>query len=118
MTIEQRIVGTVVILDLRGTLGVTMNERLYDKVHSLIFEGHRALVVNMADITHIDSTGLAVLVRAYSAVRHAGGRIVLLNVTGRVSTVLAITKLVTVFDVADSEAEALASVAESAPASA
>lgn len=115
MTIEQRSVGAVIVLDLAGRLVVSEgDERLQDKVRSLVFEGHRHFVFNMARLTYIDSTGLASMIASYHVVDKAGGRLVLVGVTERVSNVLAITKLLTVFDAYDSEVEAV--VAFSGPA--
>jgi anti-sigma B factor antagonist len=107
MTIEQRIVGSVVVLDLSGAFRIGEEDRFRDKVHSLVFEGRRAIVINMANVSYIDSTGLGNLVAAYTTVTKAGGRIALINLTTRVSDVMAITKLLTVFDVFDSEALAI-----------
>jgi len=110
MTIETRTVGAVVILDLAGRLASSEgDQQLRDKVRSLVFEGHRQLVFNMARLSHIDSTGLAAMIASYHVVNKAGGRLVLVGMTDRVSNVLAITKLLTVFDAHDSEVEAIVS---------
>jgi anti-sigma B factor antagonist len=107
MTMDERIVGSVVVLDLGGTLTVNEAVRFRDKIHSLVFDGRRAIVLNMKELSYMDSTGLGALVGAYTTVTKAGGRIGLVNLTSRVSNVMTITKLLTVFDVFDSEALAV-----------
>ena len=110
MMIETRTVGAVVILDLAGRLANGEGDQLLrDKVRSLVFEGHPQLVFNMARLSYIDSTGLAAMIACYHVVTKAGGRLVLVGMTERVSNVLAITKLLTVFDAYDSEVEAAVS---------
>ena len=107
MTIDARIVGPVVVIQLAGTLGVESAEPLRDKIHSFLFDGRKRFVVNMARVSHVDSTGLGTLIAIYSSVRKAGGDIVLVSLTQRVAEVMTITKLLTVFDVEDSEALAI-----------
>jgi len=107
MTIETRVVGTVVVLDLSGSLDITNESRLRDKMHSLVFEGRRAFVINMDRVTHIDSSGLGALIASSGTVAKVAGRIALVNLTRRVSEVMTITKLLTVFDVPDSETMAV-----------
>jgi len=114
MTIEHRMNGPAVILDLHGTLGVGSEDCLYDEVHSLMVDGCREFVLYMADVAHVDSAGLSELVGAYIAVTHAGGRIVLANLSRRVRQVLSVTKLLEMFEVADSETEAVACLSEGA----
>jgi anti-sigma B factor antagonist len=110
MTLEQRAVGSVIILDLSGRLAISEgDERLQDKVRSLVFEGHRQFVFNLHRLSYIDSTGLASMIASYHVVTKAGGKLVLVGLTDRVSNVLAITKLLTVFDVHESEVEAIVS---------
>lgn len=107
MTIETRVVGTVVVLDLSGSLDITNESRLRDKMHSLVFEGRRAFVINMERVSHIDSSGLGALIASSGTVAKVAGRIALVNLTRRVSEVMTITKLLTVFDVPDSETMAV-----------
>lgn len=109
MTIEQHNVGDVVVLDLIGPITGDASRLLHDKVHSLVFEGHHKLVINLAKVTHLDSAGLGALISCHTTLAKAGGRVVLTNIATRVSSVMAITKLLTVFDVADSEAGAVVS---------
>src|SRR5512137_2332038 len=110
MQIHQRSVGDVTIIDLQGkiTLGEG-DELLRDKVHSLIQQGHRKLVLNLAEVPYIDSAGLGEIVRTYTTVSREGGALKLLALTKRIQDLLAITKLLTVFETFDTEAEAVSS---------
>ena len=110
MQIEERAVGDVVILDLKGkiTLGEG-DELLKDKVNSLVNQGHKKIVLNLADVPYIDSAGLGEVVRAYTTVSRQGGALKLLGLTKRITDLLAITKLLTVFETFDSEDEAVRS---------
>jgi anti-sigma B factor antagonist len=117
MTINHRRVGSVVVLELSGTFGAGTAESFSTTVQSMLYEGRRAFVVNLAGVTRMDSTGLGALVAACGSVAAAGGRMVLAQLPRRIQSVLAIAKLVTVFDVFDSEAEALASLMSETPRS-
>jgi anti-sigma B factor antagonist len=110
MQIDQRAVGDVVVLDLKGkiTLGEG-DELLKDKVNSLVNQGHRKIVLNLADVPYIDSAGLGEIVRTYTTVSRQGGSLKLLHLTKRITDLLSITKLLTVFDSYEDEAEALKS---------
>jgi anti-sigma B factor antagonist len=115
MQIEERIVGDVVMLDLKGkiTLGEG-DELLKDKVNSLVNQGHKKIVLNLADVPYIDSAGLGEVVRTYTTVSRQGGSLKLLNLTKRITDLLSITKLLTVFETFDSENEAVRSFSASA----
>ena len=110
MQISERAVGDVMLVDLKGkiTLGEG-DELLKDKVNSLINQGQRKIVLNLAEVPYLDSAGLGEVVRAYTTVSRQGGALKLLNLTKRISDLLAITKLLTVFETFDSEAEAVRS---------
>ena len=110
MKIEERSIGDVVILDLKGkiTLGEG-DELLKDKVNSLVNQGHKKIILNLAGVPYIDSAGLGEVVRTYTTVSRQGGSLKLLNLTKRITDLLSITKLLTVFDTFDSEAEAVKS---------
>ena len=112
MTFKVREVGGVTIVDLSGK--ITMGDgspTLREEVHKLLDEGKKKIVLNLADVNYIDSSGLGELVSAYTAVKNAGGELKLLNLTSKVRDLLVITKLVTVFDVKDDEASAVSSFA-------
>lgn len=110
MQIEQRTVGSVMILDLKGkiTLGEG-DEALKDKINSLILQGHKKMLLNLADVPYIDSAGLGEIVRTYTTVSRQGGQLKLVNLTKRITDLLMITKLLTVFETFDNEPEALKS---------
>ena len=112
MEIEQRNVGEIVVLDLKGkiTLGEG-DELLKDKVNSLVNQGRRKILLNFADVPYVDSAGLGEIVRTYTTVSRQGGSLKLLNLTKRITDLLAITKLLTVFETFDSEADAIKSFA-------
>jgi anti-sigma B factor antagonist len=78
-------------------------------MHTLMDQGHKKILLNLGDVTYIDSAGIGELVSGYTAVANAGGVLKLLNLTKRVKDLLQITKLYTVFDVHDDEAHALRS---------
>ncbi len=115
MQIEERNVGDVKVLDLKGkvTLGEG-DELLKDKVNSLINQGHKKIVLNLAEVPYIDSAGLGEIVRTYTTVSRQGGSLKLLNLTKRITDLLAITKLLTVFETFDSENDAIRSFSASA----
>ena len=111
MTITQRSIHSVQVLDLEGVLGAGNRVTLDDTVRALVAGGCREIVANMAKVSHVDSTGIAMLVGAYAAVNRVGGRLILAALTARVRKVLAVTQLLGVFDTSESEAIALAQLA-------
>ena len=117
MQIEERIVGDVTILDLKGkmTLGEG-DELLKDKINSLIQQEKKKLLLNLEGVPYIDSAGLGEIVRTYTTVSRQGGNLKLVNLTKRITDLLSITKLLTVFETFDSEPEALKSFQAQAPA--
>ncbi len=110
MQIEQRDVGEVTILDLKGklTLG-DGDELLKDKINSLVHQGRKNIILNLEGVPYIDSAGLGEIVRTYTTVSRQGGKLKLINLTKRIEDLLSITKLLTVFEVFDSEQDALRS---------
>jgi anti-sigma B factor antagonist len=110
MEIRQRQIGSVVCLDVAGRLvqGVEDN-RLYDTVDSLLLHGQRQILLNFEEVSQVDTSGLAAITAARAAVVEQGGSIKLLNLPRRVHSMLVITRLITLFDVFESEAEALES---------
>ena len=115
MQIEERAVGEVVVLDLKGrvTLG-DGDELLKDKVNSLVNRGFKKIVLNLAEVPYVDSAGLGEIVRTYTTVSRQGGSLKLLNLTKRISDLLSITKLLTVFETFETENEAIKSFQASA----
>ena len=110
MQITERSVGDVMVLDIKGkiTLGEG-DEQLKDKVNSLVNQGHRKILLNLADVPYVDSAGLGEIVRTYTTVSRQGGSMKLLNLTKRITDLLSITKLLTVFETFDAESEAVRS---------
>ena len=117
MEIQERMIGSVVVLDLSGRIMVGDNDgRLRDKVNSLVFQGNHHILLNLGDVVYIDSNGLGELVSSYSTVAKRGGQIKLVNLTKRVEDLLAICRLLTVFDTYDDESTAIASFPEAVKA--
>lgn len=112
MQIDERVVGGVTILDLSGkmTLGEG-DEMLREKISSLVSQGQKQLLLNLGGVPYIDSAGLGEIVRTYTTVSRQGGKMKLLNLTKRIEDLLSITKLLTVFEVYEDEAEAIQSYA-------
>ncbi len=110
MQITERQVGEIMILDLKGkiTLGEG-DEVLKDKINSLILQNKKRILLNLADVPYIDSAGLGEVVRTYTTVSRQGGQLKLVNLTKRITDLLMITKLLTVFETFDVEQDALES---------
>ena len=115
MQIAERETGSVTVLDLSGkiTLGEGDNQ-LKDKLNSLLHQGKKNVLFNLAEVNYVDSAGLGALVMAYTTVTREGGSLKLLNVTRKLQDLLSITKLLTVFETFDSEDEAVRSFSASA----
>jgi anti-sigma B factor antagonist len=110
MEIAERTVGDVTVLDLKGkmTLGEG-DELLKDKINSLLAASKKKLLLNLEGVPYIDSAGLGEIVRTFTTVSRSGGSLKLLNLTKRIEDLLAITKLLTVFETFDTEADAIKS---------
>jgi len=107
-TIRQ--VNSVTIVDLSGR--ITLGEgctQLRELIRDLLSKGQKNMLLNLADVTYIDSSGIGELVSGFTAVSNQGGSLKLLNLTKKVHDLLQITKLLTVFDVHEDEAKAIAS---------
>src|SRR5579859_5040250 len=105
---SSRQVDGVTVLDMSGR--VTLGEGsvvLRDTIRDVLSKGNKKILLNLGDVTYIDSSGIGELVSAFTAVRKAGGELKLLNLTKKVHDLLQITKLYTVFDVKDDEAVAI-----------
>src|SRR5881398_3970255 len=110
MKTSTRQVNGVTVVDLSGR--ITLGEGsvvLRDTVRDLLAKGDKKMLLNLADVTYIDSSGIGELVSAFTAVSNQGGQLKLLNLTKKVHDLLQITKLLTVFDVHDDEAKAITS---------
>ena len=109
MKSSSRKVDGVTVLDLSGR--ITLGEGsvvLRDLIRDLTASGNKKILLNLGDVTYIDSSGIGELVSAFTSVRNQGGDLKLLNLTKKVHDLLQITKLYTVFDVRDDEATAIA----------
>jgi anti-sigma B factor antagonist len=109
MKASTRQVDGVTIVDLSGR--ITLGEGsvvLRDTVKDLLGKGQKKILLNLGDVSYIDSSGIGELVSAFTSVRNQGGDLKLLNLTKKVHDLLQITKLYTVFDVKDDEAVAIA----------
>lgn len=109
-TINNRQNGDVVLVDVGGkiTLG-DGSVAIREAVKKLVTDGNKKIVLNLGDVTYIDSSGIGELVSAFTTVSNSGGNLKLLNLTKRVQDLLQITKLYTVFEVFNDEAESVAS---------
>lgn len=110
--INERRVGDVTVLDMKGRVrlgGGTIS--LHKAIRCLVEEGKMQILLNLADVTHIDSSGLGELISSHITVGAKGGEIKLLHLTEKLRELMTITKLLTVFDVYNDEAEALNSFA-------
>jgi anti-sigma B factor antagonist len=110
MKISTRQVDGVTIVDCSGR--ITLGEgsiTLRDTVSQLLTKGQKKILLNLAEVNYIDSSGIGELVSAFTTVRKQGGELKLLNLTKKVHDLLQITKLYTVFDVKDDEAAAVKS---------
>ena len=108
MKASNRQVDGVAVVDMSGR--ITLGEGsvvLRDTIRDLIGKGNKKILLNLGDVTYIDSSGIGELVSAFTAVRREGGELKLLNLTKKVHDLLQITKLYTVFDIKDDEATAI-----------
>jgi anti-sigma B factor antagonist len=112
MKVSNRQVDGVTVVDMSGR--ITLGEGsviLRDTIRDLVGKGQKKILLNLGDVTYIDSSGIGELVSAFTAVRREGGELKLLNLTKKVHDLLQITKLYTVFDIKDDEAGAIKSFA-------
>jgi anti-sigma B factor antagonist len=113
MKASNRQLDGVTVVDMSGR--ITLGEGsviLRDTIRDLIGKGQKRILLNLGDVTYIDSSGIGELVSAFTAVRREGGELKLLNLTKKVHDLLQITKLYTVFDIKDDETAAIKSFAK------
>ncbi|HKR96784.1 MAG TPA: STAS domain-containing protein [Candidatus Angelobacter sp.] len=113
MKASNRQLDGVTIVDMSGR--ITLGEGsviLRDTIRDLVGKGQKKILLNLGDVTYIDSSGIGELVSAFTAVRREGGELKLLNLTKKVHDLLQITKLYTVFDIKDDETAAIKSFAK------
>ncbi|HEY3580515.1 MAG TPA: STAS domain-containing protein [Pyrinomonadaceae bacterium] len=110
LDVKERQAGDVTILDLRGVVRIGEGSiALRDAIRNLADSGKNKILLNLAGVSYIDSSGIGELIANYTTVTRQGGQLKLLKLTDRVQNLLVITKLLTVFDHYEDEAEALKS---------
>jgi anti-sigma B factor antagonist len=110
--LTNRQVGEVTVVDAVGRITLGEGASTFrDSIRDLAANGHKKLLLNLAEISYIDSSGIGELVSGFTTVANQGGTVKLLNLTKRVQDLLQITKLYTVFEVFDDEAKAVRSFA-------
>jgi anti-sigma B factor antagonist len=110
--LNTRQVGDVSVVDVAGR--ITLGEgssALRDTLRDMVAKNQKKILLNLADVSYIDSSGIGELVSGFTSVTNNGGQLKLLNLTKRVRDLLQITKLYTVFDVHEDEAAAVRSFA-------
>ena len=110
MDIKERVVDGVSVLDLSGKIVLGEGDgQVRDRIKDLLSDGQKKILLNLGDVTYVDSAGLGALISSYTTTKREGGQLKLVNLTKRIQDLLAITKLITVFDTYDSEQEAIES---------
>ena len=108
LNIQERRIGDVTILDMDGNIRIGgSNVALKNAILSLVGEGRNQIVLNLARVAYIDSSGLGELISGHITLSKKGGQIKLLHLTQRLHELMTITKLLTIFDVFDEESEAV-----------
>jgi anti-sigma B factor antagonist len=110
MKASNRQINGVTVVDMSGR--ITLGEGsvvLRESIRDLVAKGQKKILLNLGDVTYIDSSGIGELVSAFTTVRNQGGELKLLNLTKKVHDLLQITKLYTVFDIKDDETAAVGS---------
>ncbi|MGD1146917.1 MAG: STAS domain-containing protein [Thermoanaerobaculaceae bacterium] len=110
MKTRVRDVGDVRVLDLEGKITIGAGDvELRKQIEDAVAGGKLHLLLNLAGVSHIDSSGIGEMVGCFTTLARKGGKMKLLNLTQKINDILQVTQLITVFDVYDSETEALAS---------
>ena len=111
MNIIERTINDVTVLDIEGNLALNENARFRKHVAGAIDAGVHKLIVNMARVKYMDSSGLGELISCYTALQRLNGHVKLLHLNNRLQYLLAITNLDSVFETFDSEPAAVSSFA-------
>ena len=110
MKIDERTVGEVTVLDLKGKMLIGEgDELLREKINSLVEGGKSKIVLNLADVPYVDSAGLGEIVRCYTTASRKNGKLKLRHLTKRIQDLLSITELLIVFETVDDEEKAVQS---------
>lgn len=108
LNINERQAGDVTVLDMSGKITIGEGSvALRTAIRRLLEESKKRILLNLAGVSYVDSSGIGELVSSYTAINKEGGQLKLLNLTQKIQDLLTITKLLTVFDTYESEAEAL-----------
>lgn len=108
LNIQERRIGDVTVLDMDGNIRIGgSNVALKKAISSLVAEGRNQIVLNLARVAYIDSSGLGELISGHVTLNNKGGQIKLLNLTQRLQELMTITKLLTIFDVYEDESKAV-----------
>jgi len=108
LNISERQAGDVTVLDLSGKITIGEGSvSLRSAIRRLIEEGKKKILLNLAQVSYVDSSGIGELVSSYTTIGRENGQLKLLNLTQKIQDLLAITKLLTVFDVYEDEQTAL-----------
>lgn len=119
MTASNRQVGGVTVVDISGRIELgEESAALRDLVSQLLNNGHKRILLNLGSVNYIDSTGLGALVSSFTSARKQGGELKLLNLTDKVTDLMQMTKLYTVFDIQNDETVAVKSFDQSTAATA
>jgi anti-sigma B factor antagonist len=114
MQVRERWMNEVAVIDVAGSVTGGHPSPLKEAVGKLVRLGVRRIILNLREVTYLDSAGLGELVSCYTRATHSDATIVLTDVGPRVHELLEMTNILTIFDIFDSEAEAIASVAVAA----
>ncbi|HKA22388.1 MAG TPA: STAS domain-containing protein [Blastocatellia bacterium] len=110
LNIKDRAAGDVTILDLSGKITIGEGSvQLREAVRRLLDDGKKKILLNLGDVSYVDSSGIGELVSSYTTTNHNGGQLKLLNQTKKIHDLLTITKLLTVFESFDDEGAAVSS---------
>jgi anti-sigma B factor antagonist len=110
LNISERTVGNVTVLDLSGKITIGEGSvQLRETVRGLLERGTKNILINLGGVDYVDSSGIGELVSCFTTTKNQGGQLKLLNLTKKIKDLLMITKLLTVFDTYDDEAEAIKS---------
>ncbi len=116
LNIKERSVGDVTVLDLSGKITIGEGSvQVREAVKRLLDNGKKQILLNLGDVSYVDSSGIGELVSSYTTTSNNGGELKLLNLTKKIQELLMITKLLTVFESFDDERTALASFKSAAP---
>ena len=108
LNINERQAGDVTVLDMSGKITIGEGSvALRTAIRRLIEEGKKKILLNLAQVSYVDSSGIGEFVASFTAIGREGGQLKLLNLTQKIQDLLAITKLLTVFDTYDDESSAL-----------